>query len=353
MEALLRENELMLQRNEELELRNARLEASNRALLLAQQATGRGSTPGSELPTALTVLTEPPQHSSLAGQTPDEVWAIVASFLASSRDLRQLSCTAKRFRNPAAIKAPAGTATISSWSVVEEGARLQVQRLHANTASAREEGRTWLELMYLLRMIAESVIVDSAEHAAKLEEWLPNEQPRLELLYRASSHGWQGDDFHQRCDDQGPTLIVIKDVQGFVFGGYTEVAWASDDRSHQSPEAFLFALRHTGHYDAPVGSVGRGERSEACREPLRMALKDPMDEHAVNHGSDGGFLCGFGLGDLSVFAHANEHTDNTCWLSSYECPDTANPGTFLTGANEFQAAEVEAFRVHTLRPRRW
>jgi hypothetical protein len=54
MEALLRENELMLQRNEELELRNARLEASNRALLLAQQATGRGSTPGSELPTALT-----------------------------------------------------------------------------------------------------------------------------------------------------------------------------------------------------------------------------------------------------------------------------------------------------------
>eukprot|EP01046_Picozoa_sp_COSAG06_P093785 COSAG06_NODE_39963_length_407_cov_0.415584_1_plen_100_part_01 len=58
----------------------------------------------SELPTALTVLTEPPQHSSLAGQTPDEVWAIVASFLASSRDLRQLSCTAKRFRNPAAIK---------------------------------------------------------------------------------------------------------------------------------------------------------------------------------------------------------------------------------------------------------
>nr|XP_058947361.1 protein jagged-2-like isoform X3 [Pocillopora verrucosa] len=45
------------------------------------------------------------------------------------------------------------------------------------------------------------------------------------LCYRASLHGWEGKDFHTRCDGKKYTVTVIKKSQ-YVFGGYTDVPWA-------------------------------------------------------------------------------------------------------------------------------
>jgi hypothetical protein len=50
-------------------------------------------------------------------------------------------------------------------------------------------------------------------------------QVKLELLYRASRDGWQGQDFHSRCDNKGATVTVIECTGGFVFGGYADVSW--------------------------------------------------------------------------------------------------------------------------------
>ena len=44
------------------------------------------------------------------------------------------------------------------------------------------------------------------------------------LCYRASLHGWEGEDFHTRCDGKKYTVTVIKKNQ-YVFGGYTDVPW--------------------------------------------------------------------------------------------------------------------------------
>ena len=70
----------------------------------------------------------------LAEQTPDEVWVIVTGFLDSPRDLGRLKCAAKRFRE-CVIKDPAHDGEggeAERWSVVEEGARLQAQRVLAD-----------------------------------------------------------------------------------------------------------------------------------------------------------------------------------------------------------------------------
>ncbi|XP_066022523.1 uncharacterized protein [Pocillopora verrucosa] len=45
------------------------------------------------------------------------------------------------------------------------------------------------------------------------------------LCYRASLHGWNGRDFHTRCDGKKNTVTVIKKDQ-YVFGGYSDVSWA-------------------------------------------------------------------------------------------------------------------------------
>ncbi len=58
----------------------------------------------------------------------------------------------------------------------------------------------------------------------KLREWIGDY--KWKLLYRASEHGYSGESFHKYCDDKGPTLVVIKSSEGWIFGGYTTQSWS-------------------------------------------------------------------------------------------------------------------------------
>ena len=59
----------------------------------------------------------------------------------------------------------------------------------------------------------------------KLREWLENDY-KWKLLYRSSEHGYSAESFHKCCDNKGPTLVVIKSREGWIFGGYTTQSWS-------------------------------------------------------------------------------------------------------------------------------
>ncbi|RXN20430.1 interferon-induced 44-like protein [Labeo rohita] len=63
---------------------------------------------------------------------------------------------------------------------------------------------------------------------------------KLTLLYKASVHGYQASAFHQRCDRQGPTLLVAYNRSGYIFGGYTSVDYAQSGQQIVDDKAFLF-----------------------------------------------------------------------------------------------------------------
>ena len=64
------------------------------------------------------------------------------------------------------------------------------------------------------------------QYDAKLREWLGNDY-KWKLIYRASEHEYSAKSFHEYCDDvKGPTLIVIKSSEGWIFGGYTTKSWS-------------------------------------------------------------------------------------------------------------------------------
>ncbi|KAK9979347.1 hypothetical protein ABG768_012779 [Culter alburnus] len=65
----------------------------------------------------------------------------------------------------------------------------------------------------------------------------------LTLLYKASVHGYNATAFHQRCDYQGPTLLVAYNSLGCIFGGYTSVDYAQSGQQITDNEAFLFSFR--------------------------------------------------------------------------------------------------------------
>ncbi|KAK7126792.1 hypothetical protein R3I94_018093 [Phoxinus phoxinus] len=65
----------------------------------------------------------------------------------------------------------------------------------------------------------------------------------LTLLYKASVHGYDASAFHQRCDRQGPTLLVAYNRSGYIFGGYTNVDYAQSGQQITDEKAFLFSIR--------------------------------------------------------------------------------------------------------------
>uniref|UniRef100_A0A8C6URK5 TLDc domain-containing protein n=1 Tax=Neogobius melanostomus TaxID=47308 RepID=A0A8C6URK5_9GOBI len=66
--------------------------------------------------------------------------------------------------------------------------------------------------------------------------------PQLHLLYKASVHGFAANQFHNRCDRQGPTICVAYNSSGFVFGAYTAKDFAQTNQNIMDEQAFLYSI---------------------------------------------------------------------------------------------------------------
>lgn len=65
---------------------------------------------------------------------------------------------------------------------------------------------------------------------------------KLKLLYKATVHGFTAAAFHQRCDNQAPTLSVGYNTSGYVFGGYAKQPFNQSGQWLNDIEAFLFSF---------------------------------------------------------------------------------------------------------------
>ena len=72
----------------------------------------------------------------------------------------------------------------------------------------------------------ESVILTNQNHRSMLKGWLPSQDGKWRLLFRASRDGFAAAAFHSKCDNKGPTVTIVKSGSN-IFGGFTEVSWTS------------------------------------------------------------------------------------------------------------------------------
>ena len=87
-----------------------------------------------------------------------------------------------------------------------------------------------------LDLIARGLVKDDLES-------LKNLRVGYKLIYRASEHGEESEDFHERCDDIEGTLTIIKTKEGNIFGGYTSLSWDPEEEAEKKDEdAFVFSL---------------------------------------------------------------------------------------------------------------
>ena len=48
--------------------------------------------------------------------------------------------------------------------------------------------------------------------------------------------------FHNKCNNQGPTISLFKNEKGNIFGGYASIDWTSSGDYKSAPESFIFTL---------------------------------------------------------------------------------------------------------------
>jgi hypothetical protein len=71
-------------------------------------------------------------------------------------------------------------------------------------------------------------------------------QKQWRLLYRGADDGFGSSDFHRKCDSHSNTITIILTTKGFIFGGFTPVAWDSSGirKSDSTQTSFLFSLKN-------------------------------------------------------------------------------------------------------------
>ncbi|XP_060585145.1 interferon-induced protein 44-like [Ruditapes philippinarum] len=81
----------------------------------------------------------------------------------------------------------------------------------------------------------------------QLEQWIGTGPKTFTLLYAITRDGCNATTFHQKCDNQGPTVTVLYNQQGSVYGGYAPVSWNSTNQYINNTSAFLYQLRFSGN----------------------------------------------------------------------------------------------------------
>ena len=78
------------------------------------------------------------------------------------------------------------------------------------------------------------------EFLSKIFEW--SGYSKMELIYRGTRDGTTSIIFHDKCDNQGPTIILYKNENGYIFGGYASISWKSEGSYLKAPNSFIFTL---------------------------------------------------------------------------------------------------------------
>ena len=92
-----------------------------------------------------------------------------------------------------------------------------------------------------------SKILYKSNHLNLLDKWFEKEL-KYKLLFRASEDGYSPKVFHNKVDKFKNNLILIKDVNNFIYGGFTRNTWDGNKIYKKDKNAIVFNLDNEIYY---------------------------------------------------------------------------------------------------------
>ena len=162
----------------------------------------------------------------------------------------------------------------------------------------------------------------------KLYEWTGYR--KMELIYRGTRDGSGANIFHNKCDNQGPTICLCKNEKGNIFGGYASISWTSNNGNYFTANgSFLFTLMN-------IHGIG----------PTKFPNTKNYN-YAVYHNPNYGPTFGNGH-DLYISDNYLNNTNSQSYLG-YAYQDVLGKGaSIFTGdvnSNVFKLKELEVFKL--------
>ena len=62
----------------------------------------------------------------------------------------------------------------------------------------------------------------------------------MELVFRGTRNGMHSKNFHEQCDNKGPTITLFRNDKGNIFGGYSPISWTCKGGYHNENKSFIF-----------------------------------------------------------------------------------------------------------------
>ena len=82
----------------------------------------------------------------------------------------------------------------------------------------------------IMKLNADSKILSESnrkdEFIKIIYEWTGHKD--MTLLYRGTKDGMTSKVFHEKCDNQGKTITLYRNIKGNIFGGYASIPWSSE-----------------------------------------------------------------------------------------------------------------------------
>lgn len=117
----------------------------------------------------------------------------------------------------------------------------------------------------------------SGKYMDQLEQWIGTGPKQFELLYSIMRDGCNATTFHQKCDGQGPTVTVLYNQQGTVYGAYTALNWDQSGAWKSDGTAFMFRLQLNGTAAANKFAAKTATHAIYCPSTYGPAFGDGHD----------------------------------------------------------------------------
>ncbi|CAG8700504.1 4609_t:CDS:1, partial [Dentiscutata heterogama] len=87
---------------------------------------------------------------------------------------------------------------------------------------------------------------------------------KFELLFNMKRDGLNSETFYKNCDGKGPTIVIIKLLDGDLIGSYNPLDWEGENVWKKTSDSFLFQKNHHNYKKVNI-KPGSEEMAISCR----------------------------------------------------------------------------------------
>jgi len=173
----------------------------------------------------------------------------------------------------------------------------------------------------------DTIILKNPDQIRLLRQWVfeaNNANEKYELIYRATRDGMGNLQFHQKCDNKGPTVMIIQSGPGHIFGGYTVLSWDSSSGNKYNATDFIFSITH--------GTKHANHKDSKTRTIYCNASYGPV----------------FGNGcDFLIWQNGDTLASGSYAFGNitFELPYGVDNNSYLAGSGKFTVTEMEVFAL--------